>query len=57
MAEVASSSRYIQCVVDAETFKRLKIEAIHRDQNLGDLLRQVVEDYVDNLDKQGEEHG
>lgn len=54
MAEVAPTSKYIQCVVDADTFKRLKVEAIYREQNLGDLLREIVENYVENLNKEGE---
>ena len=56
MAEMATS-RYIQCTVDADTFKRLKVEAIYQEKGLGDLLREVVEEYVENLDKKENNHG
>jgi hypothetical protein len=57
MAEVASSSKYIQCVVDGETFKRLKVEAIYQEKGLGDLLREIVEVYVENLDTKENDNG
>lgn len=57
MAEMAST-KYIQCVVDVETFKRLKVEAIHQDKHLGDLLREIVEGFVQQLPISKEEnHG
>lgn len=54
MAEMAS--RYVQTTLGADTFKRLKVEAIHQDKALVDLLREIVEDWVNNLDEKGENH-
>jgi len=48
MAEVAS--RYVQTTLDADTFKRLKVEAIYQNKNLVDLLREIVEEWVKHLD-------
>lgn len=54
---VDMASKYIQTSVDSDTFKRLKVEAIDREVPLYDLLRIIVEDWINNLDKEGEHHG
>lgn len=45
------ASRYIQTSVSSDTFKRLKVEAIEREVPMYDLLRTIVEEWIESLDQ------
>jgi hypothetical protein len=45
------ASRYIQTSVSSDTFRRLKVEAIDREVPLYDLLRIIVEEWIESLEE------